>query len=447
MLSISRTSLFNKIAVVAITALLTLGSAFSGMAYMVDTAESLEPEDTLRPITNIFSPEGALSYMVGPRPDPSAYPDKVRVEYQIEPGISEQMDIPVKWAYEDVDFTKAGIYNIQGTFTEETLSSNKLRNPKNLSPSLLILVQKAGPIDSLTGAGITINKNGWTTLRLRMPELSAEVKTLRIYESSDGRFWQKAVWKLSPSHAETPGNDNFLYHTVTSSPYQYVTYRFQTDYRPVWLRIEVEGSVYEGLSNIVKFDMPGTIGPGESLNEWNTTDDGSFDGNLDYGGKGSSGGTGGGSISSKDTASGPGENAGSGANKGTGDTGAPIRRGGTLPGHKELADAGSWQGDRGQDNNKPPLKSTTAPGGAQDRNQETTADDTLESEAAETDITTNASSDEIQEEDLLAAVEEVSMEQAEEKNHRGAIIAAVIAALALCGAGIFVKRYIAKKKL
>lgn len=463
MFSFGGKSIFNKITVTAIVVLLTFSSALPCMADMVDArTESLEPEDTLRPITNIFSPEGALSCMAGPQPDPSVYPDKVRVEYQIEPGINDQMDIPVKWNYEEVDFTKAGIYNIQGTFTEETLNSNKLRNPKNLSPALLILVQKAGPIDSLTGAGITINKKGWTSIRLRMPELPAEVKTLRIYKSPDGRFWQKAVWKLSPSHADTPGNDNFLYHTITSSPYQYVTYRFQTDYRTVWLRIEVEGSAYEGLSNIVKFDMPGTVGPGESLNEWNTTDDGSFDGNLDYDGQGSSSGTGGGSISSKGTASGPGgiagsgENGGSGKNggvgdglsgaAGSGDIGAPIRRGGAIPEHKALADAGAWQNDGGQEYNKPPLKGAAVPGKTQVHNQETTADDTLESETTGTDGTATTSFDEMQEEEFPAAAEEISTDQTERANYRGGIIVAAIALLALCGAGVCLVRHITKKK-
>lgn len=445
--------ILNIITIAAIAVFLTLGSAFSGMAYMVDAhTESLESEDPLRPITNIFSPEGAFSCMVGPRPDPSVYPDKVRVEYQIEPGINDQMDLPVEWNLRDVDFTKAGIYNIQGTFTYETLNSNKLRNPKNLSPSLLILVQKAGPIDSLTGAGITINKNGWTSIRLRMPELPAEVKTLRIYESPDGRFWQKAVWKLSPSHADTPGNDNFLYHTVTSSPYQYVTYRFQTNYRPICLRIEVEGSAYEGLSNSVRFDTPGTVGPGKPLNEWNTTDDGSFDGNMDYDGQGSSGGAGGGSISSKGTASGPGggaipgENGGAEGAGGSGDIGAPIRRGGAIPGHKALADKGAWQNDAGQEYNKPPLKGASVPGGTKAHSQETAADDTLESQTTEADITATTSFDEMQGEEFLAAVEEISTNQTEKANYRGGIIAAAIAILALCGAGIFLMRHITKKK-
>lgn len=298
---------------------------------------STQPVRPLYPIVNLFGREESVVCAQGTPPKASDYPASVKVAYETEAGVYAHMEVPVKWDISKVKFNRSGVYRVSGTFSEDELARRDLFNPLGIKAKLLILVRSAGAVDSLTGAGIVISENGWTSVRLRMPQLPTDATAIRVYRSVNGTDWQIVSKNRLKSWVQPGDAYNFLDHSVSIPPYQYVTCQFLTDYQPVWFRVAIEGSVFEGMSNSVKFQEPGDAEKGEALYAWGALEDVGAGGSpFGMGGEGGSDLQDGDNHSSGGSVGALAPVLGSeGADEG--DEGI-IRRGGALPG----SDSQSW---------------------------------------------------------------------------------------------------------
>lgn len=234
------------------------------------TEAHTEAEQTLPPILSVEEADGAISCMEGQQPAPSEYPSVVTVTYKSPQEQILKKELPVQWDTGSVNFSRAGSYKVEGTLSEETLRQNALTNPAKLKASLTVLVQKKENINSLEAAGIAIEADGKTTVRLRMPVLPFEAEALYVYSSTDGKYWRRMYANRTTGQAASAGgNYDFSKSCVSAPPYQYVICRYMTDYRPVMFRVEVRGSALEGTSNAVRFNEPATAVRGEALDKWN----------------------------------------------------------------------------------------------------------------------------------------------------------------------------------
>lgn len=236
----------------------------------IHTETHTEAEQTLPPVLSVEEADGAISCMEGQQPAPSEYPSVVTVTYKSPQEQILKKELPVQWDTGSVNFSRAGSYKVEGTLSEETLRQNALTNPAKLKASLTVLVQKKENINSLEAAGIAIEADGKTTVRLRMPVLPFEAEALYVYSSTDGKYWRRMYANRTTGQAASAGgNYDFSKSCVSAPPYQYVICRYMTDYRPVMFRVEVRGSALEGTSNAVRFNEPATAVRGEALDKWN----------------------------------------------------------------------------------------------------------------------------------------------------------------------------------
>lgn len=240
----------------------------------------LPPEAVLRPITGIAGDHKYLSCNVGKRPEPSAYPSTVHVAYLATEISHEQMDLPIRWNLDSVNFDAAGIYTVKGSFTEDVLVAHHLSNPNRISPTLMIHVQETGTIKALAGNILSVSRDGLCLIRLMVPSLPSDVEALYVYRSSDGQHWQSCTGQDGLTTFE-----DFLPYVQTVPPNTYINYRYTTDYQPIWLQIEIKGSSAAGISNVIKLEIPASAKPGDSIHTGETGDDGGSGGNRGGGGQ------------------------------------------------------------------------------------------------------------------------------------------------------------------
>lgn len=232
------------------------------------------PEDGRRPLTNTFDSTDAISCLQGHPPAAEDYPASVMVAYLKTANTHDQTTLSVEWILDDVDFNQAGTYTVRGRFPETALAEQNLSNPNNLTATLLLTVRKQAPITSLTGSVLSVQADGLCLLRLKLPSLPEDVEALYLYRSTDGKTWEEATGKSPDSSYR-----DFVPYVQTVGFNTYLAYRYKTDYEPIWLRVEVVGSVYEGMSNAVRVQLPDGIKPGDSIHTGQTGDDGGSGGN------------------------------------------------------------------------------------------------------------------------------------------------------------------------
>lgn len=232
-------------------------------------------------IKNIFEPNTSIVCMVGEPPALSEYPAACLIIYEEAPNVPVQKELSIKWELDTVDFDTAGTYQVKGVITADALAANGLSNPKGITSTLQLTVLKWGPLDTLTGNVLSVESNGRCLIRLALPPLPEGVTALYVYRSADGKNWRKAVGQVYVDGSY----DNFLPYAQATPKALYVAYRYQTDYRPIWLRVEVAGSAVEGVSNEIRLDMPASAKPGEGIHTGETGDDGGSGGNRGGGGQ------------------------------------------------------------------------------------------------------------------------------------------------------------------
>lgn len=245
--------------------------------------ENLPPE--IGTITNIMGYDFTLSCLLGEQPLASDYPTEGGVSYLATENSHEQMSLPVSWELDSVDFNTVGTYTIKGIFTDEVLAEKKLTNPKNFTATLHLTVQKSAPIESLAGRVVSVGSDGMCLVKLALPALAEDVTAIYIYRSADGNNWQRAV-----AHGYINGStpiviENFLENSMTVQSKTYVPYRYTTDYHSIWFRVEIVGSVLEGMSNPIHMEMLLGAKPGDNVSSDGDSDDGSSGGNRGGGGQ------------------------------------------------------------------------------------------------------------------------------------------------------------------
>ena len=275
------------------------GQLIRSAAFIIDVggvldknqAETLPPEPqpepeplpsvkAVRPITSIVGFDYSLACLEGEPPDLSEYPAAVRAVYAVSENTYAQLELPVKWELDTVDFETAGTYIVKGVFAEADLTAQQLSNPDNLSAALKLMVQRSGSIENLTGNVLHVGNGGPSLIRLTLPALPSDAAALYVYCSPDGQHWQQAVGQDAQTEYE-----NFLPYAQTQPLYTYVNYRCQADDQPIWLRVEVVGSIYAGESNAICLEMPVSDRPGEVIDTGGTEGDGSSGGNRGGGGQ------------------------------------------------------------------------------------------------------------------------------------------------------------------
>lgn len=243
------------------------------------------PVTTLPAILNTSGIDDSLSCLQGEPPASSDYPSKEWVYYNISDNIPVRKELPVRWELDTVDFHTAGTYAVKGIFTAEVLAEYGLSNPNNLYATLQLTVLKPSPLDTLTGNVLSVGSEGRCLIQLALPPLPEGATALYIHRSADGKNWQKAVREIYINGNIPSSEDNFLPYAVITPKNLYVPYYYQTDYRPIWLRVEVVGSAVSGISNEIKLEMPAGAKPGDSIHTGQAGDNGAFDGNRGGGGQ------------------------------------------------------------------------------------------------------------------------------------------------------------------
>lgn len=230
------------------------------------------------PITNVIGNSFDIFCSVGERPE--KYPEIMTVAYEIKEGVHGQLKLPIYWQLEHVDFQTPGTYEVTGSFAQEDLAAQGLTNPQNLGAVLRITVQKSAPIDSMTGRFVRIGAQGNALVQLKLPALPGDATALYLYRSDNGERWEQVGGK-NPEGEFT----NFLQFSQQQGLYSYVNYRYRSDYRDIWMKVQVVGSDYEGFSNAVCIQIPDDARPGTVVNPGSDPEDGSFDGNRGGGGQ------------------------------------------------------------------------------------------------------------------------------------------------------------------
>lgn len=251
----------------------------------VDATEPDTGDDLLIPIAGLFEEEFTIYCQEGKAPADFDYPDKVLVSVGV--GSFKPLSLPVRWDTASVDFSRAGVYQVKGIFTEETLRAHSLKNPESLAPILHVAVRKSGPIDSLQGEVLSVDSNGNAMIRLKFPALPEEAEGIYLYTSSDGIQYQKARRDIPEYSDDNATTDNFLTDSNTVSPYQYLVYRYQSNYQSLWVKLEIRGSENAGMSNAVECTIPSGARPGTVVHTGGGND-GSSGGNRGGGGQGTS---------------------------------------------------------------------------------------------------------------------------------------------------------------
>lgn len=259
---------------------------FGGEIYNEDEEGSTLPPTTILPpeqegkypITNVIGNSFYRFCSVGKRPN--EYPESVTVAYKKQEGVHGQITIPVYWQLDSVDFETPGTYEVAGSFAQEDLEEKGLTNPQKLGAVLWITVQRSQPIDNMTGRFVRIGAQGNALVQLKLPVLPEDAKALYLYRSADGVRWEQVGGKVAQSQYI-----DFLPFSQQQGLYCYVSYRYQSDYQDIWMKVKVVGSIYEGFSNAVCIQIPDGAGPGTVVAPGSDPEDGSFDGNRGGGGQ------------------------------------------------------------------------------------------------------------------------------------------------------------------
>lgn len=143
------------------------------------------------------------------------------------------------------------------------------------------------PITDLWGEVRKV-KDGMLTYSMTLPRLEMEeVAAIHIERSADGERWEWCetfFWDEDRGYfSSQTGGFSAVNFGVKST---YITYVEETDYLDFYLRVELEGTPYAGVSNAVKVEIPAGARPDEVVKPPTTGDYEDIDGNRGGGGQG-----------------------------------------------------------------------------------------------------------------------------------------------------------------
>lgn len=247
---------------------------------LVPPPENSESPDTRIPINSLFDDKAHISCAVGERPDSAQYLATLYAYF----GNAERAELPVEWELSAVNFEKAGTYSVTGRLTQQGLDKNNLSNPKNLTACMTITVYKKGALSGVRGEVLSVGAKGNTNARLILPALPTEQLTaVYLYTSANGVTWKKAAYA---SHSNgTVKDESFLSAVSTVGSHSYLVYKYITDYRPLWAKVELVGSDRAGISNTFRLTLPAGTRPGSITENDSAEDAGDSGGNRGGGGQ------------------------------------------------------------------------------------------------------------------------------------------------------------------
>lgn len=189
-----------------------------------------------------INPLPVLCLTAGADASVAALPSEVTVTANLLQS-SEDFRIGVQWDLGDKDLAIPGYYTLSGALSEEDLTANNLQNPQNLSASLRVLVRRPGPIQTLTASLMDAKDQ---TL-FRFPTLPEDVEAVYLYQRAGNGDWEQCRYSGSGNTPES----NFLGKISHYTPEDEFLFYHPVHTQPVSYRLEVVGSLYAGLSNIV----------------------------------------------------------------------------------------------------------------------------------------------------------------------------------------------------
>ncbi len=233
-------------------------------------------------ITGLSDETPAFTTFAGPPPETFSLPQTVAVA--IDPPLPDgsTLDVPVDWDLSAKSLTLPGVYQVPGALDEEELAKLGVSNPLKLCPTLTLTLTTPGPITSMEGTLIDVTASNQVMVQLKLPPLPDTVTALYAEHSPDQVNWTRSTWYEPWTDRE---EDNFLQlFPIETEADNYLVDRFQVDYQPIYVRVEVLGSPYEGFTNVVTITLPGSDDETAS----NDRNDGSSGGNRGGGGQGES---------------------------------------------------------------------------------------------------------------------------------------------------------------
>lgn len=235
--------------------IVTISEGFSigTIHYMNDELVSTPSQATKQEILNVFEPT-SISVTEGVFP---VLPETVDVQVMTpgDSGTHENLWIPIHWQTENIDFKIPGEKVITGIFEEDILTERNLVNPKKLTATIQVLVQKPGPIQQLSGRIVSVSEsegNRILAMQFGLPLLSKKVTEVYLEQSLDGRQWNRMKNPMGLG----ADSENFLEQLHFVETRVFLVCRIPVQGSRMYFRLEVQGSEQEGRSNIVTIEVP-----------------------------------------------------------------------------------------------------------------------------------------------------------------------------------------------
>ena len=251
-----------------------------------NTSPPPNQEPGLRPIEAIVDGQLYRACKAGRSHAELVLPTKVLVRLaQKEEGDPDATcrELAVRWDLSEIDCDRPGTYTVWGEFVSEELAAGGISNPKGLRPELSLTILESTPIQDLSWQVIGPSGGNTYALRLSFTPLPEDATHLYLLRSTDGVNWHRDVW---PDSLEQSRGENYLPAVNTHQGTSFLACRVPREAQVLYLRLEVEGSICQGSSNIIRI-QPATFGEAlESGGPKGDEEDGRFDGNRGGGGQG-----------------------------------------------------------------------------------------------------------------------------------------------------------------
>lgn len=143
----------------------------------------------------------------------------------------------------------------------------------------------------LKGELLSVDSDGYTQIRLTIPELTGDITAVYIYRSPDGMNWERAYWEEAVVDDEGTVMvpvENFLPVVNIYPPYTFAIYKCYPYPGSMWLRMEITGPGGSEMTNAVKLLITGKNPSDEDICSPGGQEDGSSGGNRGPTGQGES---------------------------------------------------------------------------------------------------------------------------------------------------------------
>lgn len=144
-----------------------------------------------------------------------------------------------------------------------------------------------GPVSDLSGRVVSISSIGITMIQLAFSAVPEDVSAVYVHYSNDGMHYKKGTWEKREDDGDFIPCENFQElpgGVAGGEGTTYLVYRTESRADRLWLKLEIEGSVKQGMSNVIVLERKA----GAQSNPEDTWEDGSMDGNRGGGGQGTS---------------------------------------------------------------------------------------------------------------------------------------------------------------